>query len=766
MACIARAAWHTVERALADLGGVESAAVNFGAERARVVIDPAATDLAALTRAVEASGYEASGYAGSSAEAVAAADAEREAELADLRRRVLAGTLLTAPVLIASMTMDLLGIDALPGLLTDHLFQLALITPVFAWVGAPIHRIGWPALWRRAPEMNSLVAVGISAAFGYSLAVTLLPGAFPDDVRAVYFEAVGVIVTLIMLGRLLEARARAGTGEAIRRLLSLGAKRARVEREDREIEIGAAEVRRGDLVVIRPGERLPVDGEVLSGASAIDESMLTGESMPVAKQPGDAVIGATVNGTGALRYRATAVGSETTLAQIIRLVETAQGSKAPVQRLADRVAGWFVPAVIAVALVSFAVWLAVGPDPRLTFALVTAVSVLIIACPCALGLATPLSVMVGTGRGAESGILFSSAAALERAPAIDTVLFDKTGTLTRGKPELIELVSFGHPEDEMLALAAAAERDSEHPLAAAIAAAATERGIEAGAAEDFQSITGLGVSARVGAHELLVGRPSLLVDRGVEVEPASTALAGLEQRGMTAVAVAVDGRLAGALGIADAAKPGAAEAIAGLRARGIEVAMLSGDNRRTAEAVAAELGIDRVLAELLPDDKLAEIERLQAEGRTVAMVGDGINDAPALARADLGIAVGSGTDVAIEAADVTLVSGRLDGVVEAIDLGTATIRNIRQNLGFAFGYNLIGIPLAAGALYPLAGLHLSPAVASAAMALSSLSVVSNANRLRRCGPRPERSRASSRRGAERGCGPGSRFHPTDGGRPR
>jgi Cu+-exporting ATPase len=720
---------RTVEEALCGVSGVETASVNFGAERATVSFDPGATDVPALEQAVQSTGYEAREHTDAAVQ-LEERDAERDAEIADLRRRVLFGAVLTAPVLLAAMSMDLFDAEWLPGLFSEHWFQLLLITPVFLYTGMPIHRTGWPALLRGAPEMNSLVTIGTTAAYLFSLTVTVAPGLFPADSRDVYFEAVGVILTLILLGRLLEARARAGTGEAIRKLVGLQPRRARVERDGGELEIDIAEVRSGDLVVVRPGEKLPVDGEVVSGSSQVDESMVTGESIPVSKREGDAVIGATVNGTGSLRYRATAVGSETMLAQIVRLVEQAQGSKAPIQRVADRVAGVFVPVVIAIAALSFVVWLIAGPEPQLTFALVTAVAVLIIACPCALGLATPLSVMVGTGDGAGAGILIRSAEALERATEIDTVLLDKTGTVTTGEPTLTDVVSVGAAEQQLLTAAAAVERDSEHPLAEAIVAGALERGLEPETAEDFDSVTGRGVRARVGTTEVVVGTRRMLADAGIPVEPIEEPARRLEDEGKTAVLVAIDGAAAGVLAVADQPKPGSEQAIASLRDAGIDVVLITGDNERTASAIAKRMGIDRVLAEVLPEDKSSEVERLQAEGRTVAMVGDGINDAPALAQADVGMAIGTGTDVAIEAADVTLVSGELSRIGDALDLSGSTMRNIRQNLVFAFGYNVIGIPIAAGVLYPFFELQLSPMIASAAMALSSLSVVTNANRLR------------------------------------
>ncbi|MGW6913330.1 heavy metal translocating P-type ATPase [Kitasatospora sp. NPDC054939] len=674
---------------------------------------------------------------GDSAAGEDAEAAERQAEIGDLTRRVVAGAVLTAPVLFAVMAHELFGAAWVPGWMLNHWLQLALITPVMVYTGWPIHRIGWLTLVHRGADMNSLITLGTSAAYGFSLLVTIAPGLLPSEVREVYFEAVGVILTLILLGRLLEARAKAGTGEAIRALLGLQARTARVVRDGVEVEIPVAEVAVGDEVAVRPGERMPVDAEVLSGSSAVDESMVTGEPMPVTKRAGDTVIGATVNGTGALRVRASRVGADTMLAQIIRLVRQAQASKAPIQRLADAVSAYFVPAVIAVAIATFAVWFTVGPPPAFTLALVSAVAVLIIACPCALGLATPLSIMVATGKGAQAGILIRSAEALETAHGLDTVVLDKTGTVTAGTPVLTDLRPTGEfGETGLLRLVAAAESPSEHPLAAAIVAAARERGLTVPEATGFDSVTGKGVRASVDGHAVLVGSRRLLADVGIDTAGLEESAAALSAQGRTPVLAAVDGRAAGVLAVADTVKPDSARAVAALRGLGVEVVMLTGDNRRTAAAIAREVGTRRVLAEVLPGHKADEVRRLQAEGRTVGMVGDGINDAPALAAADVGLAIGTGTDVAIEAADVTLISGSLAGVVTAIRLSRATMRNIRQNLFFALVYNAVGIPVAAGVLYPLWGIRLSPIIAAAAMALSSLSVVTNSNRLRRWHPQP------------------------------
>ncbi len=673
---------------------------------------------------------------GTAQDTEAAQAAERQAEISDLARRVIAGAVLTLPVLYAVMAHEVFK-AWVPALLLNHWTQLALITPVMLYTGWPIHRTGWLAMAHRGADMNSLITIGTAAAYGYSLIVTLAPSLLPAEVREVYFETTGVILTLILLGRLIETRAKAGTGQAIRELLGLQARTARVIRDGTEAEVPVEQVIVGDELVIRPGEKIPVDAAVLSGTSAVDESMVTGEPMPATKRAGDTVIGATINTTGSLRVRAAKVGSDTMLAQIIKMVRQAQASRAPIQRLADAVSGYFVPAVIAIAIATFAVWFTAGPAPAFTLALVSAIAVLIIACPCALGLATPLSIQVGTGKGARAGILIRSAEALETAHKLDTIVLDKTGTITAGKPALTDIRGTGRWDDgELLALIAAAESDSEHPLAAAIMAGARDRGLGITAATGFGSVTGKGVRATVAGHAVLVGSARLLADAGIGTAALDPVAAELSAQGKTPVLAAVDGAAAGVVAIADTIKGDSAAAIAALRQLGTDVVMLTGDNARTAAAIARQAGVSRVLAEVLPEHKAGEIRRLQAEGRTVGMVGDGINDAPALAAADVGLAIGTGTDVAIEAADITLISGSLAGVVTAISLSRATMRNIRQNLFFALAYNAIGIPVAAGILYPFAGIRLSPVIAAAAMALSSLSVVTNANRLRRYHPAP------------------------------
>jgi len=688
----------------------------------------------------------------------AAEAAERRAEITDLARRVIVGAVLTLPVLFAVMAHDLFKAGWVPGILLNHWFQLALITPVMVYTGWPIHRTGWLALSHRSADMNSLITLGTVAAYGYSLVVTLAPSLLPTGVRGVYFETTGVILTLILLGRLIETRARAGTGQAIRELLGLQARTARVVRGGAEAEIPVEEVVVGDEVVIRPGEKIPVDGVVLSGSSAVDESMVTGEPMPAVKREGDTVVGATINTTGSLRVRADKVGSDTMLAQIIKMVQQAQASKAPIQRLADMVSGFFVPAVVAIAIATFAIWFTVGPAPAFTLALVSAIAVLIIACPCALGLATPLSIMVGTGKGARAGILIRSAEALETAQKLDTVVLDKTGTITAGKPALTDVhAAGGMSEDELLALVAGAEADSEHPLGTAIVSGARARGVTPGAATGFDSVTGKGVQATVDGHAVLAGSARLLAGAGIATAALDPVAAGLSAQGKTPVLAAVDGAAAGVLAVADPVKDDSAAAIAALHRLGVEVVMLTGDNARTAAAIARQVGVRRVLAEVLPEDKAGEVQRLQAGGHKVGMVGDGINDAPALAAADVGLAIGTGTDVAIEAADITLISGSLAGVVTAVALSKATMRNIRQNLFFALAYNGIGIPVAAGILYPFFGIRLSPVIAAAAMAASSLSVVTNANRLRRyrLAPLPEAEADSAVPQVQAGPGPGA-----------
>ncbi len=719
--------------------GVEKIDVNQGSGRVSVSYD--ATQIAVeelRDHLTKASGFDVADRSEpGSAATEDAEDAARAAEVRDLTWRVAVGAVLTVPVLYAAMVGHFLGEHLVPDLLMNHWVQLALTAPVMVWVGWPIHHIGWLTLRNRTADMNSLITVGTIAAFGYSLVVTVAPGVLPEELRDVYFEVVSFIITMILLGRFLEAKARAQTGAAIKALVGLQARTATVERDGVVAEIPVEEVRPRDVVLVRPGEKVPVDGEIVEGTSTLDESMVTGESLPVSKGPGDLVVGATINQTGAFRFRATRVGADTVLAQIIRLVEQAQSSKAPIQRLADTVAGWFVPVVIFVAIGAFMAWFLFGPDPALTPALVAAVAVLIIACPCALGLATPLSIMVATGKGANNGALIRSAEALETAHKLDTVVLDKTGTITKGEPALTDVVVTRKSpvdETELLRLVAAAEASSEHPLGEAIVRGARERGAPVPDASSFDSITGKGVTADVDGQRVLVGNRRLLAEADMDVAELDGQAERLAVEGKTAMYVAVDGRSAGLVAVADTVKADSAAAVGELHRMGLQVAMLTGDNRRTAEAIAVQVGIDRVLAEVLPEDKSAEVRRLQDEGRLVGMVGDGVNDAPALAQADVGFAMGTGTDVAIESADVTLMSGELRALVTAIALSKATMRNIRQNLFFAFAYNTAGIPIAAGILYPFLGIRLSPMIAAVAMAASSLSVVLNANRMRNFTP--------------------------------
>jgi Cu+-exporting ATPase len=661
-------------------------------------------------------------------------------ELTDMSRRFWIGLALTVPVFALEMGGHLPGIDLhhliAPGL--ANWLQLILATPVVLWAGWPFFRRGWDSLVRRSLNMFTLIALGTGAAWLYSVVATMAPGIFPPGFRtagtdvAVYFEAAAVVTVLVLLGQVLELRARERTGGAIRALLNLAPKTARriaVGGKDEDITLDR--IHRGDRLRVRPGEAVPTDGEVLEGDSIVDESMVTGESMPVAKWPGDRVIGATINGTGALVMRADRVGSETVLARIVAMVAEAQRSRAPIQRLADTVAGWFVPAVIVVALVAFAAWALWGPPPALTYALIAAVSVLIIACPCALGLATPMSIMVGIGKGAGAGVLIRSADALERLERVDTLVVDKTGTLTEGKPRVTAVVSAaGWSKAGILPLAAGLERASEHPLAAAIVAAAQQHGLVVKEPAEFRSITGKGVTGKVDGRSVALGNRGLMQDLGIALGTLEAKAEALRQDGATALYLAVDGELVGAIAVADPIKATTSDALDRLRARGIRIVMLTGDTRTTAEAVARRLGIDQVEAEVLPDDKHAVIRRLKAEGRIVAMAGDGVNDAPALAAADVGIAMGTGTEVAMASAGVTLVKGDLVAIARAITLSRATMRNIRQNLFFAFAYNAIGVPIAAGVLYPFCGILLSPVIAALAMSLSSVSVIGNALRLR------------------------------------
>jgi P-type Cu+ transporter len=740
---------NRITRFLSKVEGVEEANVNLASESATVRYDAGKTGVADLVAAVDAAGYvgrlERASSADHEADVAEAAEARGERDeaaarhVAGLRRRLLISGLLVIPLLggLARMTIA----PWLPPFLSNPLFQLALATPVQFWSGLPFYTGAIKALRHRAADMNTLIAVGTSAAYGYSIATILAPSFFyaaglgmNGAELPMYFDTSAAIITLILLGRFLEARARSHTSDAIRRLINLAPRTARIVRGGAEFDVPVAEVRVGDLVRVRPGETIAVDGVVTEGASGADESMITGESLPVAKHADDLVVGGTLNTTGTLTFRATRVGADTVLAKIIRLVSEAQGSRAPIQRLADVVTGYFVPAVLGLAATTFAVWFVFGPAPAFNLALLNTVAVLIIACPCALGLATPTSIMVGTGKGAEAGILFRNAEALERLGSVKAVVLDKTGTLTEGKPRVTDFVRAADApgEDELLALIAAAERGSEHPLADAIVREAAEtRGLTLADATDFLATAGGGVAATVQGRRVLVGRPGYLEAEGVDVSSLLASADALAADGKTPVFAAIDGRVATVIAIADTVKAGSAEAVAELRRLGLTIAMLTGDNQRTAQAIARSVGIDRVVADVRPDGKAAAVKALQAEGKIVAMVGDGINDAPALASADVGIAMGTGTDVAMESAGVTLMSGDLRGLVTAVALSRATMRNIRQNLFWAFAYNVVLIPIAMGVLYPFTGILLDPIFAAASMALSSVTVVSNALRLRR-----------------------------------
>src|SRR5512143_2082643 len=665
---------------------------------------------------------------------------EENPELMSMTRRFWTGVVLSLPLVIIAMR------DYIPGLSLERLvshttlkwLELSLATPVVLWGGWPFFERGWTSVVTWSPNMFALIGLGVAIAYAYSLVAALMPGMFPDAFRGAngevgtYFEAAAVITTLVLLGQVLELRARSKTGAAIKALLRLAPKTARRVKDGTEEDIPLDQVHVGDLLRVRPGEKLPVDGTVVEGTSSVDESMITGEPIPVEKHAGDRVVGATVNGTGTLIMRAEKVGSETLLAQIVHMVAEAQRSRAPIQKLADIIAGYFVQIVVAIAIVTFIVWAWVGPEPRFVYALVNAVAVLIIACPCALVLATPVSIMVAMGKGAAGGVLFKNAEAIELMRQVDTLVVDKTGTLTVGKPKWNVVVSNdGYDEKSLLLYAASIERGSEHPLAAAIVAGAQEKGVSPKNADSFQSRTGKGVTGKVDGHSVGLGNRALLEEMGIDVSVLSAKAENMRRDGQTVMFVAVDGKAAGLLGVADPIKETTPEAVRGLHVDGIRIVMLTGDNRTTAETVARKLGIDDVVAEVLPDQKAASVMRLQSEGRFVAMAGDGINDAPALAQAQVGIAMGTGTDVAMESAGVTLVKGDLRGILRARLLSRATMKNIKQNLFFAFVYNSLGIPVAAGVLYPFLGILLSPIFAAAAMSFSSVSVIGNALRLKR-----------------------------------
>jgi len=737
-----------VEKALRGLDGVFSVNVNLATEKATVEYDPDRVGVADFKRVVEEAGYGVGMAETGVVTSPEEVDPAGKKEIRRLRRKLIFAGVIGIYMLFVAAAEIAGVLSMLPPIFSNHYLLWVLATPVQFWAGGQFYRGMWGALKHRTANMNTLIAVGTSAAYFYSVAAVLAPGFFAGAGREahVYFDSSVVIVALVLMGRFLEARARGQTSEAIKKLIGLQAKTARIIRDGRELDVPVEDVVVGDVIVVRPGEKVPVDGIVTEGHSSIDESMVTGESLPVEKSPGDQVIGATINRTGSFKFEATRVGRDTMLAQIIRVVEEAQGSKAPIQRAADIIAAYFVPAVIGIALVTFIVWYVIGPQPVLSFALLNAVAVLIIACPCALGLATPTAIVVGTGKGAENGVLIRSGEALERAHKITTVVLDKTGTLTRGQPVVTDVVAWGgFAQDEVLQTAASAERGSEHPLGEAIVSAAREKRLSLADADGFNAVPGRGITARISGKDIALGNLTLMREQNMELDGLEEVVARFSGEGKTPVFLAVGGKPAGVIAVADTIKPNSKAAVDTLYGMGLEVVMITGDNRRTAEAIAKQVGIKRVLAEVLPENKAREVKRLQDEGKTVAMVGDGLNDAPALAQADVGIAIGTGTDVAMEAADITLISGDLSGIVTAISLSKRTMRTIRQNLFWAFAYNVVLIPVAAGLLYLVwgqggvpAGLRfffgdygfLNPVLAAAAMAFSSVTVVSNSLRLR------------------------------------
>jgi Cu+-exporting ATPase len=733
---------RNIENAIISVPGVSKCSVSLGSEQATVEYDPRKTSIEAIQNAVVQAGYSADPISPQSLTAEGD-ESEKTAFLEENRyllRKAIASGVVGGILVIGSLPiMTGLHLQLIPTWLHNPWLQLLLATPVLFWCGADFFKNAWKALTKHVATMDTLVALGTGTAYLYSVLATVFPGLFTAQglTANVYYEAAVVIIAFILLGRFLENRAKRQTSAAIRILIGLQAKTARLIRNGQEVDVPIAEVQIGDVVLVRPGEKIPVDGEVIAGTSTVDEGMVTGESMPVKKQVGDEVIGATINKTGSFQFRATRVGKDTVLAQIVELVQQAQASKAPIERLADRVTAWFVPAVIAIAILTFIIWFDVTGN--LTFALVTTVSVLIIACPCALGLATPTSVMVATGKAAEFGILIKNVASLELANKIQTIVLDKTGTITQGKPTVTDFIAVGGTansnELKLLQLAASVERNSEHPLAEAVVRYARSQDVESVDVQDFETIAGSGVQGTVSGRLVQLGTQRWMAQLGIDTKPLQHEQQHLQCLGKTVICMAVDGEIQALMAVSDAMKPNSARVVAALRKLGLEVVMLTGDNRSTAESIAREVGIERVLAEVCPQQKAAKIHKLQSEGKIVAMVGDGINDAPALAQADVGIAIGTGTDVAIAASDITLISGDLQGIVTTIQLSRATIANIRQNLFFAFIYNVAGIPIAAGILFPVFGWLLNPIIAGAAMAFSSVSVVTNALRLRNFQPK-------------------------------
>jgi len=737
----------TLERALAAQPGVLRASVSLSDAAAAVTYVPRQASIEALERAVRESGFEAGPAGPEGAGSGAATElGEAEREYRSLMRKWWFGAAVGAPTMLLSypwifpVLKDWLPRDS-DQLRAVWMAMGVASLAVLAYSGSQFFTGAWRALRHRSANMHTLIAMGTGIAWLYSTVALLFPSLFPESkFTEVYYDVTVVVTALVVLGMALEVKARGRSSEAIRKLIGLQARTARVIRDGAEVELPVEEVLVDDVVSVRPGEKIPVDGEVVAGRSSVDESMITGESIPVEKGVGDEVIGATINATGAFRFRATKVGKDTALAQIVRLVQDAQASKVPIQRIVDVVSGYFTPAVMILAVAGFVIWFDFGPEPALTYAVIVAVTTLIIACPCALGMATPMSLTTGVGKGAENGILIRSGDALQIASQLRSVILDKTGTITWGKPVLTDvLVADRVDEGELLRLAAAVERASEHPLASAIVEGAEARGVDDAEVEQFEAVPGRGVRARVAGHHVLLGNRLLMETEGIDVATLAGDWSRLADEGKTPMYAAIDGRAAGLVAVADTVKDESVEAIAQLKRAGLEVAMLTGDNRRTAEAIARQVGVDRVLAEVLPEDKAAEVQKLQLEGKKVGMVGDGINDAPALTQADVGFAIGTGTDVAIEAADVTLISGSLRGVVTAIDISRATMRNVRQNLVGAFVYNSLGLPIALGLLYPILGILLSPLLAAAAMSFSSVTVISNANRLKRWRPKEGRA---------------------------
>ena len=720
---------NRVESALKQMPGILKASVNLSTERASVSYVPELVNFENLAAAVKDSGYEATLISGTEPEDFERK--EREKNYKKLFGKMVFSAIFSIIILFGSMAEIFTFLKSIPEQVRWILLFI-LTTPVLIYSGSQFYIGAWKALKHRAADMNTLIAIGTGAAYIYSVVATFFPAFLPDNMRNIYFDTTAIIITLILLGRVLEARAKGRTSEAIKKLMGLQAKTASVIRNGKEIDLPIEQVLVGDIIVVRPGEKIAVDGKIVKGSSSVDESMITGESIPVEKNVGDEVIGATINKTGSFQFKTTKVGKDTALAQIIKMVQDAQGSKAPIQRLADIIAGIFVPIVIAIAILAFVVWFDFGPQPALTYALITFVTVLIIACPCALGLATPTSIMVGTGKGAENGILIKGGEALETAHKIQAIILDKTGTITNGEPKVTDVLVFNEfDKNDILSLAASAERGSEHPLGEAIYKSAEEKGLTISESTKFKAIPGHGVEALVNNVKVQLGNLKLMQEQNIRTDSVKDQLVNLADQGKTPMFVAFDNKLVGIIAVADTLKEDSEKAIQTLHRLGLEVVMMTGDNKRTAEAIAKLVNVDRIFVDVLPEEKANHVKKLQSEGKIVAMVGDGINDAPALAQADVGIAIGTGTDVAMEASDITLIKGSLTSVAHAIQLSKATMRNIKQNLFGSFIYNTLGIPVAAGVLYPFIGLLLSPIIASAAMAASSVTVVSNALRLKR-----------------------------------